>query len=177
MPADQPPEIADGVKTDPVWHVIHSRPRCEKKAESWFHREGIECFLPLRESLRIYPSKKVVFHIPVFPGYLFAKFSPMRKRAVYASEQVANVLDVFDQDSLLREMENIRILLRESDKIEEHPFIAVGRRVRVASGKLKGLEGYVEKFRDKFRVVVSVEMFRQSVCMEVDPRLLREVDG
>jgi transcription antitermination factor NusG len=160
----------------PLWHVIHCRPRCEKKAAEWLQREAFEVFLPLRESLRIYPTKRVIFHIPLFPGYLFAKFPERLRRRVWQSEYVARVLEVFDQEVILREMKNIRILLLASQNIQEHPFLQVGRRVRVVSGKLKGLEGFVETFRDKYRIVISVELFQQSVCLEIDPRLLREVD-
>jgi transcription antitermination factor NusG len=159
----------------PLWHVIHCRPRCEKKAADWLQREAFEVFLPLRESLRIYPTKRVIFHLPLFPGYLFAKFPEHSRRRIWQSEYVARVLEVFDQEGILREMENIRILLLASENIEEHPFLQIGRRVRVVSGKLKGLEGFVETFRDKHRIVISVAMFQQSVCMEIDPRLLREV--
>lgn len=157
----------------PYWYVLHSRPRAEKKIAQWLSRQKKEFYLPLRQQIRIYPSKKVVFEIPLFSGYLFARFTPRERYSILNTDHVANILFSENQAKLLREMEQVRKLLASGEDITPHPFLEVGERVVVTSGKLKGIEGIIEKHLGKHRLIISVEMFQQSVCVEVDPRILK----
>ena len=165
-------EVATPSPEDILWFALHTKPRCEKKLADWLKRQEVTHYLPTRQSLRVYPSKKVTFEVPVFPGYLFAKFSSYQKRLVLGNDYTANVLDVVNQKKFLQEMERVRKVLAAGVELEEHAYLEVGKRVVIASGKLKGVEGIIEEHRGKHRLVISVEMFQQAVCMEIDPRLL-----
>jgi transcription termination/antitermination protein NusG len=52
-------------------------------------------------------------------------------------------------------------------KIEPHPFIHVGDRVRVTSGALAGLEGILLQKKGQFRLVVCMDLIRQAMSVEV----------
>lgn len=158
---------------NPLWFVVHTRPRAEKKIAKWLKRNKMEFYLPLRQQLRVYPSKKIVFEIPLFSGYLFAQFAPRDRYRVFSSDYVANILFSENQPKLMGEMEQIRQLLASGEEVAPHPYLEVGERVVVTSGKLKGMEGLVEKNAGKHRLIISVELFQQSVCVEVDPRILK----
>lgn len=163
---------AEGNPSSELWYALHTRPRCEKRLESWMLREGFSCYLPTQKKLRIYPSKKVVFELPLFPGYLFGSFPSERSYDLKRSDFIANILKVNNQKQFLDEMENVRLMLSVEEPIESCPFLDVGRRVRVSSGKMRGLEGVVLRKKGRTKLVISVEMFHQSVCVEVDPLLL-----
>ena len=49
-----------------------------------------------------------------------------------------------------------------------HPFIKIGRRVRVSNGPMTGLEGILVRKKDRCRVVLSIELIQRAVCVEVD---------
>jgi len=157
---------------EPVWWVVHTRPRCEKKMKEWFAVKQFEHFLPVRPKQRIYASKKVTFEHPLFPGYAFGSF-PLRARLnVLGSGHAAGVIEVVDQSQLLKELSTVRKALEAGAPLEDCPYVAVGQRVRITSGACRGLEGRVERFAGKTRFLLSVELLQRSVAMEIDAGLL-----
>jgi transcription antitermination factor NusG len=66
------------------------------------------------------------------------------------------------------EIETLRAGLTRNVWVEPHPYLKVGRRVRVRSGPMAGLSGILVRRKDKFRVVLSVDLIRQAVALEVD---------
>lgn len=151
------------------WWAIHTLPRCEKKLDQWFNRQGMEHYLPLRRSVRVYASKKAVFHLPLFPGYAFGAFSPLERRSVLQSRFVAKTLGVEDQEQFRIQLANIRRAIESEVAMEACAYLKEGTRVRITSGKLRGLEGFVLRFHGKSRLILSVDILQRSVALEVDP--------
>jgi transcription antitermination factor NusG len=48
------------------------------------------------------------------------------------------------------------------------PYLEVGEKVRIHTGKLSGLEGILVNFKGNHRVVLSVTLLQRSVALEVD---------
>lgn len=162
----------DSRERAPVWWVVHTRPRCEKKMDEWFRIGGCERYLPVRPSLRIYKSKRVTFEKPLFPGYAFGAFSPLQRQAVYRSEYAASIIPVVDQINFVRQMEAIRAALDAGARLEDHPYIAEGQRVRITTGRFRGVEGIVTRLRNKTRVCLTVDILQRAVALEVDAAML-----
>jgi hypothetical protein len=154
------------------WWVIHTRPRCEKKMDAWFQSQGFDHYLPTRPKKRSYPSKSVTFQHPLFPCYAFGSFSLLQRNAVYGSGHAAVVLEVFNQNRFLYELEQIRWALKSGLEAKDCPYLTVGKRARVTNGKLRGLEGVVLRGHHKTRIILSVEMLQRSVSVEIDPEWL-----
>src|SRR5712691_8918923 len=53
-------------------------------------------------------------------------------------------------------------------RVEPHPYLKLGRRVRVRSGPLAGTEGILVRKKERLRVVVSIDLIMRSVAVEVD---------
>jgi transcription antitermination factor NusG len=66
------------------------------------------------------------------------------------------------------EMETLRSGLSVRLRAEPHPFLTIGRRVRVKAGPFAGLEGILKRRKNRLRVVVSLQLIQQSVAVEVD---------
>jgi transcription antitermination factor NusG len=49
-----------------------------------------------------------------------------------------------------------------------HPYVTVGRRVKIAFGPLAGLRGILVRNKNDFRVIVSIELIMRSIAVEVD---------
>lgn len=155
-----------------VWWVVHTRPRCEKKMDEWFRLGGCARYLPVRPSLRIYKSKRVTFEKPLFPGYAFGGFTPLQRQAVFRSEYAASIMPVVDQATFLEQMEAIRAALGAGAPLEDHPYIAEGQRVRITTGRFRGIEGIVTRLRNRTRVCLSVDILQRAVALEVDAAML-----
>jgi transcription antitermination factor NusG len=53
-------------------------------------------------------------------------------------------------------------------RAEPHPFLTVGRRVRISGGPFTGLEGILKRRKNGLRVVVSLSLIQRSVAVDVD---------
>ena len=53
-------------------------------------------------------------------------------------------------------------------KIEAHPYLAIGERVRIKAGPMTGREGVLVHKKSNFRVVLALDVIMQCVAMEVD---------
>jgi transcription antitermination factor NusG len=51
---------------------------------------------------------------------------------------------------------------------QPHPYLTVGRRVLVKHGPLAGLQGILLKRKCGLRLVVSVDLIRRSMAVEID---------
>jgi transcriptional antiterminator RfaH len=154
------------------WVVLHTRPRCEKKVADFCERGGLPVYLPLQRKAHHYGARERIFWSPLFPGYAFAVAAPAEKAQLRQNRHVANLLEVLDQRKIVDQLEQIRTALEAGDVVEVMPYLESGKAVRVTGGALKGLEGIVVRVKGRTRVVINVDMIRQSVVVEVDSTLL-----
>jgi transcription antitermination factor NusG len=66
------------------------------------------------------------------------------------------------------EMESLMNALASGVRANPHPSLTVGRRVRVRYGPLARAQGILVRRKDKFRVVLSLDILMRSVGVEVD---------
>jgi transcription antitermination factor NusG len=155
-----------------AWIVIHARPRCEKKVAEFCRLQSLPCYLPLRSTTHRYGGRVRRFESPLFPGYVFCVVNIPQRTQVRQSRFTANVLDVLDQAQLVAQLRQVEQAIASGSAIEVMPYLETGRRVRVLSGPLKGLEGIVLRAKGRARIVVNLDMIQQSVAVEVESSLL-----
>lgn len=155
-----------------LWSVIHTRPRCEKKIADFCARGGMPVYLPLRRKVHHYGTRERSFWSPLFPGYAFCVASPMEQSTLRQNRHVANLLEVVDQETLVGQLRQIHQALTAGDVVEVMPYLEAGKRVRVVGGAFKGFEGFVVRVKGRTRVIINVDMIRQSVAVEVDTAYL-----
>jgi transcription antitermination factor NusG len=73
------------------------------------------------------------------------------------------------------EVEILRRGLSGNRSVEPHPYLVVGRRVRVIDGPFEGAEGVLVRRKNSLRVVVSLELIMRSVSIEIDEALIEPV--
>ena len=169
LPLEVPPgELA--------WYVAHTRPRCEKKLAEYCTREGCSVTLPLYKSVKKYPGKVVTFEKPLFPNYLFLRIYPHQRKKVYQSNYVANLLDVPDQKTFGEQLEDILLALETEYEVLALPHITTGKHVRIKSGVLRGMEGYVEERQGKVLVLLRLDFIAQCAGVKVDVADLEVID-
>ena len=165
-----------GASGELAWYVAHTRPRCEKKLAEYCEREGFSVTLPLYKSVKKYPGKVVTFEKPLFPNYLFLRLLPQQRKQVYQSDYVANLLDVPDQQTFQEQLDAILAALETDYEICALPHISVGKKVKIKSGALRGMEGYVEERQGKLLVLLRLDFIGQSAGVKVDAGDLEVID-
>ncbi len=158
--------------SDLIWFVAHTRPRREKKLVEHCQRGGIAATLPCYNSTHKYRGKTVVFRKPIFPGYVFLQLEAGQKEALRQSDHVANLLDVFDQETLRRQLEDILLALETDLEVRLAPTIGEGMRVRIKAGPLRGIEGWVESRYGLTTVLLRLDFISQAAAVKLDADLL-----
>lgn len=158
-----------------LWFVAHTRPRSEKKLVEHCRRHHIAATLPCYSSAHKYRGKTVVFQKPLFPGYVFLEIEPGKTAAVRQSDHVANLLDVFDQQTFHRQLQDILLALEAKVGVRLVPTIGEGMRVRIKTGPLQGIEGWVEKRSGMTTVLLRLDFINQAAAVKIDADSLEPI--
>ncbi|MCX7722664.1 MAG: antitermination protein NusG [Verrucomicrobiae bacterium] len=151
-----------------VWIVAHTKPRCEKKLARHCAREGVEFTLPCYKVAHRYRGKTVVFEKPLFPGYVFLLMGPNQRVAVLRSNCVVRLLVVTDQELFEKQLDDIMFALQTGLEVRLAPQIGEGMRVRIKSGPLRGLEGWIEKRYGPNVVLLRLDFIGQAAAVKLD---------
>ncbi len=132
--------------------------------------KGFEVFLPLYESTRRWKDRRKVIALPLFPCYVFVRGGLDRRLQVLTTPGVHMILSRGERIATIPEdeIEAIRKTIEGPFRVEPHPFLRCGERVRVVRGSLEGVEGVLIRKKNLYRLVLSVEMLAQSVAVEID---------
>ena len=150
------------------WYVAHTRPRCEKKLAEYCQRNGFSVTLPCYRSVKKYDRKTVTFEKPLFPNYVFLRLEPHQRQKVFQSDFVANLLEVTDQQLFEEQLGAILLSLETETEVLLAPQIKIGARVKITTGPLRGLEGYVENRSGVTYVNLRLDFIGQAVAVRVE---------
>ncbi|MCC7373239.1 MAG: hypothetical protein IT581_01185 [Verrucomicrobiales bacterium] len=154
------------------WWVAHTKARCEKKLAEYCLRGGIAPTLPLYKSVKKYRGKTLTFEKPLFPGYLFLRMAMLDRAKVLQSDYLANLLDVPVQAEFEEQLGAILQALDTEYEVKLAPTIRPGCRVRIKSGPLRGLEGFVEDRRGSVEVHLRLDFISQAAAVRLEADLL-----
>ena len=157
----------DGLISGKLWLVAHTKPRCEKKLRSWCDSRAIFNSLPTYSSVRKYRGKEVVFHKPLFPGYLFLSVFKHERLTVLKSNYVANLLEPPDQEEFAVQLSDIELAVATMDSIRVVPNINTGTKVLIRRGPLAGIEAWVEGRGGPREVFLRLDFIGQAAAVSV----------
>jgi transcription antitermination factor NusG len=155
---------------EPRWFAAYTSPRHEKHVSQQMQHRGIQNFLPLYKSIRRWKDRRKELELPIFPGYLFVRMALRERVSVLQVPGVVQLVSFQGRPAPLpdAEIDMLRGQLAQSGRLQPHPFLTVGRRVRVTNGPMTGMEGILTRKKEKLRVVLSLELIQRSVAVEVD---------
>lgn len=155
---------------EPQWFALYTCANHEKRVAAQLEARAVEHFLPLYRSRRNWKDRRVFLDLPLFPGYVFARFEwPERARALQA-RGVVRLVGSDGQPCPLAEtdIEALRAGITGALPFEPHPYLTAGKRVRILHGPLAGMTGILVRKKNSFRVILSVDLVARSVALEVD---------
>jgi len=136
--------------------------------------KGLDIFLP---KISVWSRRGGVRHairVPMFSGYLF----------VHANVDKNTYLDVIKSRGVVRllgdrwdclepvseqEIGALYMLINSGLAVTPHSYLREGQHVRITAGPLKGVDGIlVENRSDKGILVLSVDLLRRSVAVQID---------
>jgi transcription antitermination factor NusG len=100
-----------------------------------------------------------------------------RRLDVVTTPGIVSVLSINGEAAAIpeSEIEAVRRAIEWGNRVEPHPFLRCGDKVRVISGPLQGLEGILVRKKNLYRLVLSVEILERSAAVEVDVSAVERV--
>jgi transcription antitermination factor NusG len=152
------------------WFAAYTNSHHEKRVASQLLERQMESFLPLYSTRRRWKNRcEMNLELPLFPNYVFVRIDIRERVRVLAVPGVISLVGVgrIAAPLLDSEIEAIRSGLGQR-RIEPHPYLVIGERVRIKDGPMTGMEGILTRKKNNYRVVLALDVIMQCVAVEVD---------
>jgi transcription antitermination factor NusG len=162
---------------EPHWYAAYTCANHEKRVAEQLKGRAVECFLPLYKSVRRWKDRSVQLELPLFPGYVFVQMPQRDRLRVLEIPSVAHLVSFNGIPAALpeEEIESLREALAGRLWVEPHPYLTIGRRVRITAGSLSGHEGILVRRKGNLRVVLSIQLIQRSVAVDIDAAAIEPV--
>ncbi|MES2681819.1 MAG: UpxY family transcription antiterminator [Bacteroidota bacterium] len=162
------------------WHAIYVSSRSEKKIGEMLISKNVEAYLPLTKTMRQWSDRKKMVELPLLNGYVFVNISPIEQDKVLQTKGVVNFVKSEGKIAVIREEEINRLkqLVELGYHLEAGGIDRVykeGDKIKINSGALKGIEGYVVESRDNRQIEVLLESIGQCIRVRLPKEILLSV--
>jgi transcription termination/antitermination protein NusG len=167
--------------SEPHWYACYTRARHEKQVEAQLRQRGMESYLPLVQQVRQWSDRKKTVQFPLFPSYVFGRFTLGELHAVLTTPGVSTIVRANGYPTPIphRDLDNVKhfvaALADSGLDPDPRPFLAEGQWVRVMEGPFEGVEGIVVEQRGRKRVLVGLAAIGQGLEIDIDTRLLKAI--
>ena len=152
------------------WYALQTKPKHEKTVSLLLQGKGYEQFLPLYQGWHRSAGRMRGVLLPLFPGYIFSRFNQFRRQPILMTSGVFNIVGTGNGPEPIpdEEIAAIQATCSSGLQLNPWPFLERGDRVRVEFGPLQGVEGIFLSEKNGARLVISVDLLKRSVAVEVD---------
>jgi transcription antitermination factor NusG len=182
--SDQENHSSEGTNTikknnsEEKWYALYTRPRAEKLVYQRLVEAGIETFLPLQKTYRMWSDRKKLVERPLLSSYIFVKTRSKNFPIVYRTNGVVKFISFEGQPVSIpqKQIDNLRLLINSDAEIEvSSEKFAPGDNVEVVSGSLVGLTGELVKIGSHNRVVVRIDRLDKNLILKIPRAFLRKM--
>ncbi len=176
-PLVAPARLDDKPVNNPRWYAVCVCPRHEKAVTANFKLREFTYFLPVYRSVRRWKDRRKELDMVLFPGYVFVHLDLRKRLQVLQSPGVVSFVTFQGHPVPLEDSEvhSLSLVMSTGLKAEPHPYLQPGRRVRVVRGPLADMEGTLVRRKERFHLVLSIELIMRSVLIEVDEADVRAI--
>jgi transcription elongation factor/antiterminator RfaH len=161
------------------WYAVYTKPRHERKVNSYLLRDGFSTFLPEIERWSRRKDRRKKILVPIFPGYLFinAELKGDDRLKVIKTNGVVRILGINGTPVAVPEnqIHAIQKIVESKTFVHPHPYLKAGRMVRVVAGPLEGVEGIFLSVKGNGKLVVSIELLHRSISVAIDEAYIEPI--
>jgi transcription antitermination factor NusG len=154
------------------WYAVQTMARHEKRVAAQFEEKHVCTFLPLLGQIHRWSDRRVKVEVPMFSCYAFVRMvqTVEERLKVLRTPGVLGFVGSERQGTSIpdEQIESLRKAISENIPCFPHPFVSVGKRVRIRGGSLDGIEGILVRQGGDQSLVVSVELLHRSVSIRVE---------
>jgi transcription antitermination factor NusG len=168
MPSEPMVSNVSNVSESP-WYAIYTRHQHEKMVAQILTSKGFNTFLPLYATTHKWKDRTKALSLPLFPCYVFLKGDIERRLQIVTTPGIFGLVSSGGQPAAIPnvEIEAIQRVIESGTRVEAHPFLKCGNRVRVKCGPLAGIEGILVRKKSVSRLVLTVEILGTAAAIEV----------
>ena len=142
------------------WFAVYTKPKTEKKVYGRILESGIEAYIPLITTIKIWSDRKKKVTSPLISCIIFIRIEEIKLNEIYKIQGITCVLKYLKKPAKIKdvEIENLRILLNDSENISilDSNSIEKGETVRVIKGPFLGLIAECIETKGKHRITVNI---------------------
>ena len=169
-------ELEKAVTNTKCWRAIYVASRQEKNTARLLSEKGIETYLPLVKTMRQWSDRKKMVEFPLLNGYVFVAIEPVQKEPVLQTRGVVCFVRCEGKDAVVRpeEIARLKQLVELGYQLEAGPAnnYRKGDKVKIGSGALKNIEGFVIDSKEGRFIEVVLESIGQSIRVKLPHELL-----
>ena len=162
---------------DLKWYALYTMPQSEQSVRRMLDMRQIESFLPTYEVQRVWKNRqRVKTQKPLFPSYVFVRINSELRSPVLSAPGALRILGNGHAPLPIPDRQ-IEFLRSEgiAGRIEPYVDLVIGKKVRIRSGPMEGLEGTLVEKRSSLRFILSVAMINQNAAVEIQADELEAV--
>jgi len=146
------------------WFALQVRTCFEQACARILKNKGYEEFVPVLRSSRAGQD-----HRPLFPGYVFCRFSGDIKGPIVTTPGVIRIVGYGGVPAPIsaEEIASIRTIVESGRSVWPVPYLCAGERVRITRGPFNGVVGALLKVKNSQRLVVSIDILQRSAAVEI----------
>ena len=151
------------------WQLVYTVARHEKMVAAHLGARNIEHYVPLYQTVRQWGTRSVRVDLPLFPCYVFIRLTPSNLCTVRTVPGIVSIVSFQGQPASVPE-EQIAVIrnVLGCRHANPHPYIAMGQRVKITSGPMRGVVGVIDRIKG-LKVIVSVDLINSSIAIEAEP--------
>ncbi|MGH9703845.1 MAG: transcription termination/antitermination protein NusG [Candidatus Acidiferrales bacterium] len=159
------------------WYALYTRHQHEKSVAEFLSYFGIETFLPLYDVVHQWKDRKKQLSLPLFPCYVFLRGGLEKRNRILSAPGVYQIVGTGGRPVAIaaNEIAAIQKAVNSTLRVEPHPFLHCGDRVRVRSGALNGIEGILLRKKNTYRLIISATLLGKSMSVEVDSNCVERI--
>jgi transcription antitermination factor NusG len=162
------------------WRALYVNSRAEKKILDNLLARKIEAYLPLVRTMRQWSDRKKLVEIPLMNGYVFVNITTKEIDMVMQTRGVVNFVRSEGKIAVIRQVEIDRLkqlveLGYQLEAVSINKKYKQGDKIKISSGTLKGIEGYVVESKENRHIEVLLESIGQCIRVKLPRELLLSV--
>jgi transcription antitermination factor NusG len=153
-----------------AWYAVAVRSNFERIVTQSLRQRDYEVFFPAFLAKRRWSDRTKLVECALFPGYLFCRMDLQQRVPLLNTPGVVSIVGIGKRAIPVPdgEVAAIQRIIESGLPVAPWPFLKAGESVHIHRGPLAGMEGIVIAAKNRSRLVVSVEMLRRSITVEID---------
>ncbi|HWY12475.1 MAG TPA: UpxY family transcription antiterminator [Bacteroidia bacterium] len=165
------------VEKEKNWHALYVASRQEKKVLKRLEQKNIETYLPILKTMKQWSDRKKMVELPLLNGYIFVRITNLENEKTIQTPGVVNFVRAEGKIAKVRdiEIERLKQLIDLGYQMELNGVkrnYREGDKVKITSGALKNVEGFVVENKEGRYIDVLLESIGQSIRVKLPEEIL-----